>query len=142
MNTKKWVVASVVIFVVATLLDLLIHNVILSGAYESTRQLWRPRAEMNRLMWLWLLSNLIWSFLFVYIFAKGYEGRGIMEGVRYGVIIGLFVSIPMSLGTYAVQPITFGIAAGWFIFMLIEIVILGIIAALIYRPAEAPTTTE
>ena len=143
MNTKRWIIASLVIFVVDQILSYVVHGVILSGAYETTSYLWRPTEEMNSMMWLMWLSGLVWSFLFVYIFTKGYEGRGLMEGVRYGLIIGVFFSVPMSFATYATQPITLGIAAGWLIFGIIDITILGIIASLLYKPLEKSTgTTE
>jgi hypothetical protein len=142
MNTKKWVITSLVIFVVATLLDFIIHMLILGGAYEATSHIWRPEAEMNSMMWFMWLSGLIWSFLFVYIFAKGYEGRGIMEGVRFGLVIGLFFMISMSLGNYVTLPIPFSLALYWFIFGVIEIIILGILASILYKPVTAPAATE
>jgi hypothetical protein len=142
MNTKKWVITSLVIFVVATLLDFVIHMLILGGAYEATSHIWRPEAEMNSMMWFMWLSGLIWSFLFVYIFAKGYEGRGIMEGVRFGLVIGLFFMISMSLGNYVTLPIPFSLALYWFIFGVIEIIILGILASILYKPVTAPAATE
>ena len=74
------------------------------------------------------------SFLFVFIFTKGYEGKGIGEGVRYGIIIGLFATIPMSFGSYSVMPMTFSLALGWFIYGMIEYIILGIVVALLYKP--------
>ncbi|OGB62520.1 MAG: hypothetical protein A2Y94_07450 [Caldithrix sp. RBG_13_44_9] len=137
MNTKKWVIASLVIFVVDQALSFLFHWVIMSGAYEATASLWRPMEEMNRMMWMMWVSGLVWAFLFVYIFAKGYEGKGIMEGVRFGLLVGVFFSLPMSLGTYASMPITGTIAIGWFIYGVIDITILGILAALLYKPAAA-----
>ncbi len=140
MNTKKWIITSIVIFVVDQILSYLFHGVFMSGVYEQTAHLWRPMEEMNRLMWMGWLTGLVWSFLFVYIFAKGYEGRGIMEGVRYGLLIGVFFSLPMSLGTYMSMPITGGIATAWFLYGVIEITILGILAAWLYKPAAAVKT--
>jgi hypothetical protein len=137
MNTKKWVITSLVIFVVDQALSMLFHSVIMSGAYEATAHLWRPMEEMKRMMWMMWVSGLVWSFLFVYIFAKGYEGKGIMEGVRFGLLIGVFFSLPMSLGTYSSMPITGTIAIGWFVYGVIETIILGILAALLYKPAAA-----
>jgi len=134
MNTKKWIIASVVVFVVAQILEFIIHYLILGGSYQATAHLWRPTEEMNQMMWLMWLTGLIWAFIFVYIFAKGYENRGVMEGVRFGLIIGLFYSLPMSLGSYATMPIPFSLALNWFIFGMIEIIILGIMAALLYKP--------
>jgi len=59
-----------------------------------------------------------------------------MEGVRFGVLIGLFTSIPMAFGTYAMMPIPGSLAWQWFIFTLVETILLGIVAAAVYRPRE------
>lgn len=142
MNIKKWVITSLVVFVASWIMDFIIHMVILQGAYEATSHIWRPEAEMTSMMWWMWLSGLIWCFLFVYIFAKGYEGRGIMEGVRFGLIIGLFFMLTMSLGNYVTLPIPFSLALYWFIFGLIEITIMGVITSLLYKPVTAPTTPE
>ncbi len=138
MNVKKWVIASLVIFVADQILSYVFHGVLLISAYEATAHLWRPMEEMNQMMWMMWVSGLVFSFLFVYIFAKGYEGKGIMEGVRFGLLIGVFFSLPMALGTYASMPITGTIAVGWFVFGVIDITILGVLASLLYKPASAP----
>ncbi|UCF65425.1 MAG: DUF1761 domain-containing protein [bacterium] len=134
MNTKKWIITSVVVFVVAQILEFIIHYLILGSTYQATAHLWRPEAEMNQMMWMMWLTGLIWAFIFVYIFAKGYEGRGVMEGVRFGFVIGLFYSLPMSLGSYVTIAMPFSLALNWFVFGMIEIIILGIVAALLYKP--------
>ena len=134
MNVKKWIIASIVILVVDQALGWLIHGVMLSDMYKATSELWRSTAEMTSMMWMMIVTSLVWAFIFVYIFAKGYQGKGIMEGVRFGLIMGVFFSLPMSLGTYASMPIGFGLAAAWFISGIIVITIHGVIAALIYKP--------
>lgn len=138
MNTKRWIWASLAVFVISQILEYIIHGIILAGAYQATATLWRSEEEMRSMAWMMWLSGLIFSFLFVYIFAKGYENRGFMEGVRFGVLMGVFFSVPMSLGTYASMPITGAIAVGWFVWGVIEITLLGILTAIIYKPAEAP----
>lgn len=139
MNVKKWVIASIVVFLVSQILEFIIHFLILGGAYEATSHIWRPEAEMNQLMWLMWLVGLIWSFLFVYIFAQGREGKGLMEGIRFGIIIGLFYMIPMSLGNYAAMPIPFSLALSWLIYGILELIILGILVALLYKPNSQST---
>jgi hypothetical protein len=133
MNTKRFVLASLAVFVAGMILDYLVHMVILKGAYESLAAIWRQ--EMNSLMWLMYVGSLIFAFLFVYIFTKGHENKGIMEGVRYGLIIGLFFILPTASGQYAMYPIPFSLAVQWFVYGLIEFIIFGIIAAIIYKPA-------
>ena len=134
MNVKRYLLASAAVFVAAEILEYIIHEVILGSTYESLQQLWRP--DMDSMMWIYPVIGVIWSLLFVCIFTKGYEGKGIMEGVRFGVIIGLFVSIPMAFGTYAMIAIPGSLACQWLIYGLIETIILGIVVAAIYRPKQ------
>jgi len=134
MNAKRYLAASAAVFVVAEILEYVIHELLLASTYASLQQLWRP--DMESKMWMYPVVDAIWSLLFVCIFTKGYEGRGIMEGVRFGVLIGLFTSIPMAFGTYAMMPIPGSLAWQWFIFTLVETILLGIVAAAVYRPRE------
>jgi len=139
MNTKKLLITFIVVFVLLEVMDYLIHGVILASAYkmEEVKAAFRPEAEMNSNMWMIWVSGLIWSYFFTFFFAKGYEGRGIMEGVRFGFYMGIFWSLASSLQSYAVMPLTFSIALQWFIFGMIEMLILGVVAALLYKPREA-----
>lgn len=136
MNTKKFILASIVVFIVNEVLGYVIHVRILSSAYEATASLWRPVAEMNSMMWMMWLGDLIFSFFFVYIFTRGYENKGIGEGFRYGLLIGFLMSLPMSFGTYVTMPITGSLAVQWFIYGVISMCILGVIAAVVYKPAS------
>lgn len=131
MNTKKFIITSLIVFVVYEILNYLIHSVFLMGAYQATMNLWR--ADMNSMMWIMWLGDLVKAFVFVYIFTKGIEGKGWMEGLRYGFWIGLYVSIGMGLGTYVTQPFPFSLALQWFIFGIIQLMICGIVAALVYK---------
>jgi hypothetical protein len=85
-------------------------------------------------MWIFYPIGLVMSFLFVYIFIKGYEGKGILEGLRYGIWIGLFMNLPSAFGQYAIYPVPFSLAIQWFIYGMIEFIILGLVAAAIYKP--------
>ena len=133
MNTKKFILASIVVFIVYEILNYVIHSFILGNAYMATASLWRPMEEMNSMMWIMWLGDLVKAFVFVYIFTKGIEGKGWAEGLRYGFWIGLYVSIGMAFGTYATSPIPFSIAIQWLIFGIIQLMICGIGAALVYK---------
>lgn len=137
MNIKKWIIASVVIFVLDQILSYIVHGVLLSGMYEATANLWRPMEEMNSMMWMNWLSGLLWVFIFVYIFAKGYEGKGKMEGLRFGLLIGVFFGVSMSVGMYATQPIPGSLAFSWFVSSVVLTALYGYLAALLYIPKAA-----
>ncbi|MEJ2050849.1 MAG: hypothetical protein P8Y60_13625 [Calditrichota bacterium] len=134
MNKGRWIVASLVIMVVDQILGWIIHSWMLSGMYQATVQLWRPMQEMTSMMWMMWISTLVWAFIFVYVFAKGYEGKGLLEGVRFGLLMGVFFGLPMSIGTFVSQPIGANLAFSWFFSTVIVMTIHGILAALIYKP--------
>jgi len=73
MNTKRWIIASLVVFVVSQAYEFLVHGVMLRSAYEATKHLWRP--DMESMMWIMFSIGFITSFPFVYIFAKVTKAR-------------------------------------------------------------------
>lgn len=135
MNLKRYIAASLAVFVVSLVLGYLIHGVILKSTYDSMAGVWRP--DMQSKLWIEWLVGFLTSFLFVYIFAKGYEDKGMLEGVRFGLIIGLFVSIPMAYGTYVIVAIPYYLALEWFLYGTASWILMGITAALVYKPAGA-----
>ncbi len=133
MNTKRFLAASLAVFVVGQVLNFLIHGVLLKATYDSLKSVWRP--DMESKMWIMWLVGFLTSFLFTYLFVKGYEGKGIGEGLRFGLVIGLFTSIPMAYNSYVTLPIPYSLALQWFLYGTVATIILGAVAALIYRPA-------
>ncbi len=135
MNKKRFVLASIAVFFVFEILDWIIHSKILSRTYMNLQHLWRP--DMMDKMWIMYITAFIFSFLFVYIFTKGYEGKGVAEGIRYGLIIGLLMLVVGMFNQYVVYPIPLNLTIQWFIYGLIQFIIVGIVAALIYKPEIA-----
>ena len=132
MNIKRFIGASIAVFFAFQIVDSIIHIFILSPVYDTLKDLWRP--DMMDKMWIMYSTSLVFSFLFVYIFTKGYEGKGIAEGIRYGLLIGLLMNVVGIFNQYVVYPIPFSLAIQWFIFGMIEFVIIGIVTSLIYKP--------
>lgn len=137
MDKKRWILTAIVVFVVVSALEWFFHSVCLGGIYSLTSYLWRPEAEMTKLLPYGLVANLIVSFILVYIYHKGYEGKGsrLAEGLRFGLIIGLFTAIPMSVWSYVVFPMAFVFPAAWFAIGMIEMLVAGAIIGLLYKRA-------
>jgi len=135
MNGKKFVVASIAVFVTFEILDAIVHGKILAPTYESLASVWRP--DMMSKMGLMHIGTVIFSFLFTYVFIKGYENKGIAEGVRYGLLIGIFFNLPYALNSYVIYPLPSSLCVKWFVFGMIEFVIAGIVAAGLYKPRTA-----
>lgn len=131
MNTKRFILAGIAVFVVIQAVDWLVHGVFLAGWYEELKSIWR--ADMMDIMWLMTLGSLFFSFMFVFIFVKGYENKGIMEGIRYGLYVGLLIMVSGMLGQYVMYPIPLGMALIWLAYGIVEMIIAGAVAAAIYR---------
>jgi hypothetical protein len=140
MNKKLWI-GFIVTLVLWNVLDFIIHGMILGSAYQSDEmmKIWRP--DMESKMWVNYVVSIIMSFFFTLIFSKWYRGKGIIEGVQYGVYTGLLMATPMAYSTYAMIPIPYSITIQWFIYGLIHYITLGIVLALIFgkKPAEGTT---
>lgn len=130
MKDNKFWLGAVAVFVVLAILEFAVNMGIMAGDYEATKSLWRPREEMKT--WIFYLVYAFVAFFFTLIFSKGYEGKGIVEGVRYGFYVGMMVAVQKAYASYASMPISYGLALKWFIFGLIEYIILGIVLAAIY----------
>ncbi|MFC1475086.1 hypothetical protein ACFLQG_00425 [Candidatus Zixiibacteriota bacterium] len=134
MNTKKYVIGSIVVFVVMFILEYVLHDLILGGQYEATKEIYRTEEAMMQYFPAMILGYLMMSFGFCYIFIQGYKGKGCAEGIRYGLIIAFTFAIPSSLIYYTVFPMSGWMMLGYFIAFPIETMILGAIIASIYKP--------
>ncbi|MCB0406041.1 MAG: hypothetical protein KDD51_14760 [Bdellovibrionales bacterium] len=107
-------------------------GMILKAEYAATASIWRPEAEMQKYFLFMLLGQMIIAKYFTFLFIKGYEGTGMMEGVRYGLLIGF-----LFMGTYfvqfAVSPITVKILVGWCLGSLAQGVLGGMLLTVLYK---------
>jgi len=92
---------------------------------------------MNSKLWAMILAEIIFVVMFVWIYTFGVKGKGLMEGVRYGLYIGLLYSIVPSVGIWAMIPVSGWLCWMWIIFSLIETIILGLIVGAIYKTVRA-----
>ena len=136
MNTKKLLLAFIIVYVIFEATNYLIHGVILAQTYlsQGVIDVFRGKADMESKMWVIFVTDLIWAFFFVFFFAKGYENKGIIEGVRFGFYIGLFHSLFYAYQNYALFPLLYSIVFQWFVFGMIQSILLGMVASILYKP--------
>ncbi len=135
MNTKRWLLASVAVFVVIAVLEFFIHGVVLLDMYRQTASVWRAETEMQRMMWIFWVGYLVFAPFFALIYAKGYEkGKpGLGQGFRCGLYMGAMLSVMHGFGWYVILPIPFVLAFYWFLAILVEFIAAGVAAGLVYR---------
>jgi len=140
MNTKRVFVAGLVVFVYTFLYELVMHSFVLGSMYAKNEHLLRQQDQSSiNYVLLMLLGFLFLSFGFSYIFAKGHEGKGYLEGVRFGLLIGLTFAVSKALVDYSVFPIPGSWVAPWIIGYLIQWIGAGLIVAGIYSPEPSAT---
>ena len=135
-NKSCWI-GWIVVLVVMNVYGYVIHGLGLSETYQSLASVFRPKEEMDSMMWMMMLGGAVGLLLFCYIFTLGHEGKGVMEGVRYGALIGLLISIPSSVDHYVIYPITGELAVIWFVAGVVGFIIAGAVFAAIYKPSAA-----
>jgi hypothetical protein len=130
MNKRLWV-GFVAVFVTTQIIEGLLDFYLLDPIYSSYSHIWRPIMEMK--LWMLSVTGAFFSFFFVFIFSKGYEGKGVAEGIRYGVYVALMVALPHAYGNYALMQIPYSLALQWFLYWSLEYVIAGAILSGVFR---------
>jgi len=118
-------------------LGYVIHEVMMGDTYERLASIFRPEAEMNDMMWMMMVSGTVTIFMFCYIFTRGYEGKGIMEGVRFGALIGFLMAGPIAIDPHVIYPVPAEVASIWLISGIATLMIAGAVFAAIYKPDPA-----
>jgi len=128
---KRYLLAVLAVFVAWSVMDFVIHGIILASAYASSPQLWRPMAEMKT--GLLYFTTLVHAGAFVYIYARFVKEKGISTGILFGFIYGLGAGISMGYGSFSVMPLPYAMAFVWFVGSVIEATVGGLIAAMIVK---------
>ena len=131
LNVSRFLVASLVVAVAVFVLEGLIHGVFLHEFYRNP--LWRPCDTMlPKHIAALVVSAVVFALSFTWIFHFGYEGRK-FEGLRYGFYVWLLATVTVTFMWYAVQPVG-PVALWWVVLGLPKMLILGLLAATIYKP--------
>lgn len=130
---KKYIIPTIVVFIVITLYNMIFHEVIMQNLYLDNSHLFRPQDEIQKNKLFMWIANLIYSSAFCYIYAKGHEKtEAIAQGLRYGLWISLLVWLPQALVNFTIYPhpkaLELGLLAGY----TIQTLIIGITVAVVF----------
>ena len=131
-NVKSCAIAVVAVFVFIFLSDWVIHGQLLAGIYETTPELWRSKEAMKDFFLYMLIGQLIIADVFTFIYARGSEGKGWCEGLRFGILMGFLFS-GGTLIWYAVVPYSQTLLWSWIGGNFFQTIGAGTIAGLIYK---------
>ncbi len=138
MDTRKYLITAIVVFVVYSGVAYPIHQVLLRPDYESLEAV-REFAEFTKRVPLLYLANLIFSLAFCYIYIQGYEPNKhwLRQGVRYGLVVATLLA-PMVLIGYVALPIPLLLALKLIVLNYVHLVITALVAAGVYQTPPLP----
>lgn len=136
MNCQKWFVGGIVTAIAVFIYQFLVHTYVLGGYYQTILELMRPEGEMG------MTTFLIWAFIadlvlglgLGYMFIKGYEGKGCVEGFRFGIVAGVVFGFYFQLFHWLVFPGPFMASFYQMIVILVEFTLAGVVFAGMYKP--------
>lgn len=135
---KKFFVSWLVVFVVWMAGSFFVHGLLLKDEYATLPNLYRTETETQELFPLMLLAHVVMAGAFVWIYQRGQEAKPwLAQGLRFGVAIALLVTIPLYVIYYVVQPLPVDLVIGQIVYDTILVLILGIVAAFLSKPAQA-----
>lgn len=135
MNVPRYVGCAIAGFAFTFIFDFLFHGQFLMSTYEQTPELWRSQESMQEFFPVMMMCQFLFAAAFAYIFTLNYEGKGLGEGVRFGLPMGVLIGIGQ-FTTYAYMPISLNLALMWFGGAVIWVIGLGVIFASIYKQKE------
>jgi len=132
MNKRIWF-GFVTVFVTTQIMESLVSFILLGPTYSHFPHIWRPIAEIK--LWMLPVTGAFFSFFFVFIFSKGYQERGLLEGVRYGTYAALMIVLPHAYNSYATLQIPYSLALQWFLSGSLEYILAGCLLSAAFRMA-------
>jgi hypothetical protein len=136
---KRTILAVVAVFVAWSVLDFILHGMILRSTYEATASLWRPMEEFK-----WGLNYvvvLISAACFVFIYDRLIAERSMNTALLYGLVFGIGAGVSMGYGSYTVMPIPYYLALAWFLGTVVLAVVGGWVAWLIVGRGGRPSSS-
>jgi len=132
---KRTIWAIVAVFVAWSILDFILHGLLLRSTYEATANLWRPMDQMN--MPLMYFVTLVFTACFVLIYGHLVGQKSLASGIRFGALFGLATGISMGFGSYTYMPIPLVLAWSWFLGSWIEAVTAGAIVGAMMKSSDS-----
>ena len=100
--------AIVAVFIAWSVIDFLVHGILLQDAYVASSELWRPIGEMK--MQLMYSVTLAASICFVLVYSCLVSRKSLDAGIKLGLLLGLASGISMGFGSYSYMPISMTMA--------------------------------
>ena len=145
MNKTRLILTMIVIFVLANFLGFFVHAIWLLPDYKlvvsQNPTLFRPEGQEK--MVPIVLAYISFAIASVWIYAHGVQNKPLLlQGVRFGILMWLVLTIPSFFIAYATQPIPFLLMSEQVLSELVAKILLGLVTALVYGKGHVPQAIE
>ncbi len=138
MNFPRVAMAAVAAWVLSLPIGYLVNEVILKDVFAANAAALRPHDVVMSNLPMAYGFMLVGFFAFAYAYAKGYEGgSGVLEGVRFGVVVALMLDGFVLVWWYSTVPITATMFVASCVDYIVEYSIYGAVVAAVYKPDGA-----
>ena len=98
---------------------------------------YRTQDAMKRVMPMGMISILVGIFVVAVLYAKAYPaGGGVLDGARFGALIGVFAVCGFALHNHMLLNIGIKLTVGQAIAYFVQWLVVGVVISLIYAPAH------
>ncbi len=140
MNYPRIAIAGLAATVAFFVYGYLVFGLLIAKEYAPYPGVYRSAEAIQPYIPLGLVSTLLAIVVLAAIYAKGYEGgSGLKEGLRFGLLVGLFMVCAVVGDEYVTLNIGRGLATAMAAGRLVEWIVVGATIGLVYKPAVART---
>lgn len=134
MNWKRFWLTFVVVLVVTAVGGFVVHAILLNPDYTEHQNLLRTEEDANAHFPFMLLGFVTFALAFTWIYAHGVEEKPWLgQGLRFGLVAWLLVSVTEYLTYFTVQPWAGATVLKQIGYELPMMLVLGLVAAALYR---------
>lgn len=135
MNYSRIALSAVAATIVFFICGFLIFGLLIGQEFAPYAAVYRSQAAMQEHAPVGMIATLIAMLVMSIIYAKGYEGgSGLMEGLRFGALIGLFLACKCVADEYVTLNIGGKLALEMAAGVLVEMAIVGMVIGVLYKP--------
>jgi hypothetical protein len=138
MNQRRIAAAAGTAWFVSIPFGAFIHHGVLGGIYAANATAFRPGPEIIRRLPIGYAAQLVGFFIAASMYARLYAGgRGLIEGPRFGALVGLVLVSFVVVWNYVTQPISAVLGVAEAFECVIAATIYGAIIGAAYRSPVA-----
>jgi hypothetical protein len=130
---KRLLLSLIIVYTFFSFSGYVIHDILLHKQYMALMPTLHSE-DIKSKIWAFIITGVAGSIFFTLIYSSWKKNGTITEGLKYGIFIGMWMGLSMSLNTYASTGlIPFSLAMQWLIYSILQYALAGCLLALVYN---------